>query len=765
MSSYLENNLQNRSSDDGIDIKDILEILLRYKISIIFIILVVTFLGGIYAYLKTTIYESHLILKVEAQKQNTKDNIIGEALGIQSENLGNEIAILRSRSLALKVLKHVNLGTRYYVHKNLKKVELYTDSPFSVSYKSVSPSLSGYEFHIFPIDAKHFRLKIDPSLKMKLSYKIALLLGQDKKANALIHISKVSSYGTEINNPLFTLTVNKSGKMKDSDYSFTITPNNYMYGEIQSSLSIATGKEKSSIIYLAYRDNIPRRAVKILNVLAEEFANQSIQSKKAGAKMRLNFIEDQLADINKKLQRAETNLKDYKSSHTMVDLTTKSTSVVGKLDQLQTQLYKLNLQESVLKYLLSYLENNKNVVGIDVGSGTALSEPISSLIQKIQEANSQYDSMKADYTEQHPAVIKVKDELKSLRRSLRATIESSLRGTNHRKLALNKEIKKTQASIKKLPLEEQQMAELKRSFDVNEQVYNYLLQKKVETAIVESSTDSGIRVIDDAINTGPVKPNRIVIVLIGLVIGILLGIAQAFARSFIANTIQSIGDIEKNTVLPIYAVLPFFKRKKSLYKDALRAFLTKLEFKDPRPKVITITSSVKREGKTTTTLEFAKVIAESNRKAVVIDFDLREPKIHRQFKIFNDIGMSTLLSGENTLEEVIHNIEPNLDIITAGPVSKNPYGLIMSDKLNMILNELRAKYDYVLIESPAAGLVADALVLMRLADISFIIFKARYSKKSFLKNTNRFVYENQLENVGIILNGLELKKIGPWRGK
>ena len=763
MSSYLDSNLQNTPFEDGIDIKEIFGILLRYKISIIFIILLALFSGAVYAYLKTTIYEAHLILKVDNQKQ--KDSVIGEALGVQSENLGNEIAILRSRALAIKVLEQVNLGTKYYVHKNFKKVELYKNSPFSVSYKSVSDSLSGYEFHILPVDANHFRLTIDPSFKKKLSYKIALQLGQKAKSNALIHFSGEFQFAKEIRTSLFTLTVDKLSEMNYRDYLFTITPNEYMYGEIQSSLSIGTGKDKSSIMYLGYRDNIPNRAVEILNVLVEEFAKERIQLKKAGAQKKLDFIESQLLEINQELKQAGTNLKNYKSSHTMVDLTTKASAVVGKLDELQKQLYELNVQDSVLKSLLSYLENNKDIVGIDVGSGTALSEPISSLIQKIQEANSEYDSMQADYTEEHPSVVRVKQELKSLKKSLRATIESSLRGTNQRKLALGKEIKKTKASLKKLPLQEQQMTELKRSFSVNEQVYNYLLQQRVETAIVESSTDAGMRVIDDAINTGAVKPNRMVTVLMGLVIGILLGIAQAFARSFIANTVQSIGDIEKHTSLPIYTVLPFFKDKKSLYEDTLRVFLTKLEFKEQKPKVITITSSVKGEGRTTTTLELAKVIAQSSRKVVVIDFDLRDSKIHEQFNISNEIGMSTLLSSSNSLEEATHNIEPNLDIVVAGPAPENPYGLIMSDRLDVVMNELRAKYDYVLIESPAAGLVADALVLMRLADISFIIFKAKYSKKSFLKNTNRFVHEHQLENIGIILNGLELKKIRPWRKK
>ena len=500
--------------------------------------------------------------------------------------------------------------------------------------------------------------------------------------------------------------------------------------------------------------------------MADAYTNQSIEVKSASAEKTLGFIDKQLEAINSALQNSATNLKDYKSSHIVVDLKDKATIAAQKLDQLETQLYELDMQQSVLKNLLSYLQNNKEIAGIDVGSTTASSSPILSLIEKIQAANTLYASLQADYTEKHPSVIKVAQQIASLKASLRGTIESSLRGIEQRKATLNEIIAKNKMSLEGLPEQEKQLSRLTRSFMVNEKVYEYLLQKRVETAIVESSTVSGVRVIDDAmVGDGPVKPKRMLMVLIGLILGLIIGIVQAFVRNALANTIQTIGDIEKHTSLPIYAVLPFFSEKKSLYEDTLRVLLTKLEFCDPKPKIITVTSSVQGEGRTTTAIEFAHVIAQSGRKVVVLDLDMRRSKIHETLNLPNALGMSTLLSGKSTLTEVLQHIDTNIDIIAAGPVPTNPYGLIMSERLGELLDELSNQYDYIILESPAAGLVADALVLMRLSDLNLIVFKAKYSKKDYIKNTNRFVAEHQLDNVGLVLNGLELKKIRPWLKK
>lgn len=767
MSSYLNNSKTPDIAEEEIDLKEVFRTLGRYKKSIAIIAFTVLLLSSIYAYFGTSVYQADLTLQIQEKSGGQiSDDLMAKALGIQGGNIDNEIAIFQSRFVAQKALEKLDIGTRYYISKHLKKIELYKDSPFSVNTKLLSPRLFDSEFQLTAVDQNHFRLSINPTKSEKITQFLRSIFGTIPEDEKLVRFSQVFSFGMKITHPLFEMVISKKAPMGNDAYSFSVLPNQYMYGILQSSLSVAAGSDKGSVLYLSYQDNVPQRAQEILNALADAYANQSIQVKSEGAEKTLGFIDKQLEAINSALQNSATNLKDYKSSHIVVDLKDKATIAAQKLDQLETQLYELDMQQSVLKNLLSYLQNNKEIAGIDVGSATASSSPILSLIEKIQAANSLHASLLADYTDKHPQVIKVAQQIVSLKASLRGTIESSLRGIEQRKVTLNEIISKNKVSLEGLPEQEKQLSQLTRSFMVNEKVYEYLLQKRVETAIVESSTVSGVRVIDDAlVGDVPVKPKRMLMVLIGLILGLILGVVQAFIRNYLANTIQTISDIEKHTNLPLYAVLPYFTGRKSLYEDALRVLLTKLEFHSPKPQIITITSSVKSEGRSTTAIEFARVIASSSKKVVVLDLDMRGSKIHEKLNIPNSLGMSTLLSGKSTLEGATQHIDTNLDIIAAGPVHANPYGLIMSNALVTVLDELKKHYDYIILESPPAGLVADALVLMRLSDLNLIIFKAKYSKKEFIKNTNRFVSEHQLENVGLILNGLELKKIRPWLRK
>lgn len=756
MSSYSNNQHPlSAGAEEEIDLKEVFSAVFKYKKSMIVVTLLITLISGVLAYFKTNVYQANLTLQIQdSSGAKTSGDFMETALGMQGGNLGNEIAIFKSRFIAKKVLEKINIGTRYYTTHHFRSVELYKNSPFTVNADAIVERLISQEFHVEPVDAAHYRLSFE-------------IDAQENNPNQpAVRYSAVHRYGVMLNHPLFRLALNQVGPMSAGEYTFTITPNEQMFAQIQSSLSIATSEEKGSILILGYQDNVPQRAQDILNAIADAYSEQSVRTKSTSAEKTLGFIDEQLEAINKALQKSANNLKNYKSSHIVIDLGSKASIASQKLSEYESQLYELEMQESTLRNLLSHLRANKEMSGIDLGPVSGNTAMISSLIGNIQEANTLRSSLVVDFTEKHPSVMKVNEQLKALKANLEGTIESSLRSIDHRKSSLERIITQHSDSLESLPEEEKQLTQLNRNFMVNEKIYEYLLQKRAETAIIESSTVSGIRVIDDAlVNGAPAQPNRVLIVMMGFIIGLILGIVQAFFRNLLANTIQSIHDIEARTNMPLYSVLPLFKEKKSLYEDALRVLLTKLEFGETRPKIIAITSSVQGEGRTTTALEFAKIIGESGKKVIVLDLDIRGSRVNKKLSIANDAGISTYLAGKNTLEEVVKSLTPHVDVVGAGPVPANPYELIMSDVLKNTLTQLRGRYDYIILESPPVGLVADALVLMRLSELSLVVFKAAYSKKDYLKSMNRFVEEHNLDNVGIILNALELKKIRPWLRK
>lgn len=763
MSSLNNQNTISKTREEEIDLKDVVATLGRYKISIAVITLSAFIIAIVYAYLSTNFYRANLTIQIQPEPQNGMEagDMLADALGGQKVNMENEMVILKSNFVIQKALQSVPMGIRYYTKEQYKKSEIYKNSPFTVNCEALSESLIKYDFQLHPLDAEHFRLTIEPSLMMKMMG----LLSNEK----LIYHSEKYTYGDTIRHPLFIMTITKSGDIANKDYFFTITPSERIVKLIQSSLIVSAASDKGSLLELAYEDNSPQRAEDMLNAIARAYQEQNIVKKSASAQKTLSFIDKQLKAINQDLQNSASNLKEYKTAHTVtVDLKDKAVIATQKLSELEKQRDELDMHEGVYKNLLIYLQDNSLVTGIDTGSIGLLGSPLLPLIQKLQEATTLRATLIVDYTDKHPSVIKVNQQINSLRNNLRGSIESNLRGIQQRKMTLEKIIQQNNSILSEIPEEEKQLSKLMNGFMVNQKIYEYLLQKRAETTILESSTVSGDRIIDQAfVEKVPVKPNQGFIISLGILLGLIAGIGQALIRNALAATIQSVADVEKRTDLPIYAVLPYFQNKKSLYQDALRVLLTKFEYgqDQQKPKIITLTSSVWGEGRLTTAIEFGRIMAQSGKKIIIIDMDMRHPSIHQKFNFDNEKGIGTFLSSQYELADVVHHVEESkMDIICSGSAEANPYDLIMSERFRDILQKLKETYDYILFVAPPAGLVADALVLMRLSDLNLIVLKAQYSKKEFVESIDRFVKEHQFDNVGIILNALELKKIRRWLG-
>jgi capsular exopolysaccharide synthesis family protein len=762
---YSSNNqtIDSTSRGEEFDLKEIGAILGRYKVSIAVVTIIALLVSIVFAYFSPNVYRATLSLQVQPEPiTGESTDMLTNALNGQKVNLENEAVILKSKSVIRRALENVPMQIQYYTKEGLHTVELYKNSPFTVDCKPLSDSLLKYKFQIHPVDSQRFKLIIKPSFMMK----VMGLLGSEE----LISLSEIYEYGIPINNSLFELTVNKNSDLGNKDYFFTMVPNEQSMELIQTSLNVSHASDKASVLVLTYEDNSHQRAEDMLGAIAHAYKEQNIAKTSASAQKTLSFIDKQLGDISQNLQNSAGNLKDYKTSHVVtVDLRDKAMAETNKLAELEKERDALNVQEGVYKNLLSNIQDGNSFSEVDPGSAALVGSPLLILIQKLQEAVTLRATLIVDYTDKHPSVVKVNQQISSLKNSIKGSIESNLRSILQRKNTLDGIIQKNKSVIAEIPEEEKQLSKLANSYEVNKNVYAYLLQKRAETTILESSTVSGDWILDHSYaDKKPVKPLPSLILFLGFLIGLILGILQALARNSLAATIQSVSDVEKRTVLPIFAVLPYFKNKKSLYQDALRVLLTKFEYNSDqqKPKIITLTSSVWGEGRSTTAIEFGRVIAQSGKKVIILDMDLRHPSIHQKFNLENKKGIGTFLSKLDEFSEVLHHTDQtNMDIVCSGLTTVNPYDIIMSMEFKELLGKLKESYNYILFVAPPAGLVADALALMYLSDINLVLFRAQYSKKDFVISVDRFVKEHQFENIGIVLNSLELNKIRYWKRK
>jgi len=755
-------------NNEGMDLKEIFSVLKRYYKSLIAITILGMLLAFIYAYFATNIYQSETLMKLAENKKKTMNaDFMAIALGGTGGSLKDEIDILRTRHLARKALENLNIGTRYFTKKNLKSYELYKDSPFVVTYEYLSEHAMEVPIRIIPSKGDQYRLIIEPTMKGKVINSVRSFVAPLPAEEQPIVYDKLHSFGEKIETPWFIITLQQVYEFENDEYYFTMLPNESMTDFIDENLMVSLSSKQGSIVVLDFQDNVPLRAKEILDALSSAYINENLEIKSKSAAGKLNFIDMQLEAINKTLKSSAKNLESYKVRNIVIDLSSKAQLTSEKMSQLETQLYEVNMRIDVMENILNYIETHKDIKGINIDStfldSNLQGSAIQNIILQIQKVTALRSDLLTEFKRRHRNIIKVDRQLISLRNSLEEAIVSSLYTFKKRKQALNDIIKENKEKMQILPEQERRLARLTRNFMVNEKIYSYLLETRAEIAIVESSTVSGMRIIESAVVAKkPIKPKRVLILLVGILLGFILGIVQAKLRSYLDNTIKRMEEIEKLTHIPIYGTIPFLHSKKNLqpYNEALRVIRTNLEFlqNTGKSKLITITSSVAGEGKTTTIIELGKIIAKSNKKVIILDMDMRRPTVYKQFNFSNNIGMSTLLAGKNTLEEVIQQAEDiNLNTITSGPIPPNPSELIMSDILKEVIKELMQKYDYVLIDSPPIGMVADAMMIMHVSDLNLIILKANYSKKEFISKINRFVEDHDL-NAGIILNGIAFDK-------
>ncbi len=758
-------NLQNSIDEDEIDLKEVFSTLNRYKYSIIVFAIVFTIGATIFAYFKPNVYEASTTIELEQQGRTggPADDMMMLALSGGGANLDNEQYIMKSRFLSEKILRGLDIGTRYFTTRNLRTIELYRTAPFVVVAKELDSSLEGTTFEMEIVDQERFILRMTPvvGLKERILGMLGLISASSEKPAPYVQEHK---FGEEIVTKWFTLTINKVFDLVNKEYAFSIVPNAHMSGFIQAGLSTSLVSKNGTILKITFQDNVPLRAQEVINTLSERYLQQELEEKTLEADQTLMFIDAQIEEINKDVEKSQGKLESFRTKHTIVDAESQAMMTAQNMADYESKLQALEIESNVLKNVQEYVNTGKDLSGISLGSAAYTDPALAQMIQKLQESIMARSSLLVEFTEIHPDVIKLTEAINSIKSSIKFTLKNDVNIIEQRKKTLRYYIGKYQRSLEALPENERKLANLTRNTLVNEKVYNFLLEKRAETAILRSSTVSKTRVLDSALLPRlPIKPKRLLIILVGMILGFIVGIALAFLRAFLDDTLKTADDLDKVNSIPLYGAIPQQKdkRSRSQFEEAMRVLRTNLQFVGgtKKCKIVALTSSISGEGKTTIAVALSKIIAATGKKVVILDLDMRRSRMHEEFNITNKAGVSSILSGSRTFEEVLQrDVMEHIDVLTAGPKPPNPSELLVTTGFEALMERLSQEYDYIILDTPPIGLVTDAMILLKMADVGLIVTRANYSKKAFLRNIERFAREHELHHLGFILNGLDSSK-------
>ena len=713
-----------------------------------------TGLGLLYVKFTLPVYQASSSILIDDENSspaNVTDLLSSDLFGTNL-NLPTEIGILRSRTVLQETIKRLNLETQYWSTTNYPSQPLYPKSPIKVEVDTFIREYKDLPFIVTILDSNHFNLEVD----------------YDGDKLPVFYLNQKFAFGQEIKTDHFSFKLQKGISLPPAigaTYEFKVRSSNKLIAEMLENLAAEPLDKEANIVRLTYLDVIPVRALDILNEIGKVYIDLDIQDKAEVASLTLKFVDEQLSNTGSMLSSNEQEMQAFKEKNKTVDLSEESKAVLQKLNVLDLDRVKNNIEITSLQNLFNYLTTNEDITNL---APTSLGIPdplLIELITNLQTLQAKRKSVSFGVKNDAPAVRVLDQQISENRSALIENVKSIQKRLAVTRDALNIQLDKYEGSIKQVPEMERELLGIKRNFEVNQNIYTYLLQKKADTSIAKATAVSDNKILDSsALADEPVEPSKKIIAAVILLLTLVIPTTIITTKSLLRNTVLNRDDIGIYTEVPVIGVvghsdenlnLVVSSRPKSAIAEAFRTIRTNLQYYGQVEgcKTILITSSVGGEGKSFVTLNLAGIIAMQQQKVVVLGLDLRKPKLFNDFGWKNDMGASNYLVGAHTLDQVIRKTEnPYLDLIISGPTPPNPAELLSKPLMGEMLAELKKRYDFIVIDTPPIGVVSDAFILLNQSDVNLYVVRQGYSRLEFLKTLDDLYTDGKIPNVSIVLN-------------
>lgn len=690
------------------------------------------------------------------------------------QNFENQTIILKSYSQIRRTIDKLNFDVSYYIQGRIAQQEIYNQSPFDIIFIKDHPQILGAKFQL--------TIRNDGLLDLNVKIEGNTLFNYQKdeylKSVGIYEYSTTIKPGERAQTDYFDFYINIKDNFNPdaaNNYFFFFNSPHSLTLAYQGKITIEPISKGASMIKISMEDNNPQKAIDFLNRLTEEFLLRNLEKKNELANNTIAFIDSQLDTISKSLNVAETALQNFRSKNKVMDLSYQAQQVFEQLQTLENQRMELSMQTQYYQYLLDYIDENQSVESVLAPSAMGVQDPL--LNQLILEIN-QLSVEKSSYTNIKKGadlmpLQKLDAQIRNAKNNIAENALNLVKSSSISLKSLDNRIKDLTANLNDLPETERELFGIKRRFTLNDNLYTYLLERRAEAQIAKASNSPDNEVIDQAMvayNGAPVKPKSRNNYIIGLMLGLFLPAIIIALREYFNMKVDSPDMVKRITNRPIIGYIPnagdnsevnIFDDPDSPWAEAFRIVRTKLHFitKNCSHPVIMVTSSIPGEGKSFIAINMASATALTGKKTVLVGFDLRRPQIAQRFKLDKNIGITNYLIGDATLDEIIQKTQaPNLDIIASGIIPPNPAELIADDKTATFLNELKKKYDFILLDSAPMSPVSDSHHLSKLVDATIFVVRDKYTHKHALEASLEEANNMGVENLSILMNDIQLNR-------
>ncbi|WP_298487932.1 tyrosine-protein kinase family protein [uncultured Maribacter sp.] len=711
-----------------------------------------------------------IIVKDEESAGNSKTSNgfeVNLLSGLSANSMANELGLLTSKRLTLNTVKALNLNVQYIDYNNFVPQPLYNNSPIKVQ--------------ILRID--------DTKLKQVIKQENNIFRVKNLGANGLELINETTEkiFKAELNTPIefnfadFVITSTFNDRIVAEEWTEVLikfVTIESVAAEYNRALEVELLDDQSTLIQLKIKDRVPKKAEDILNQLIFEYNKEAIEDKNLIAKNTADFIDERLSIINNELDSVESGKESYKEVNRLTDMGAESQMMIENVSQYNQQRQEVETQLEVTSSMLSYMDSNKaNLLPANLGLESNTSEFVNDYNDLILERN----RLLSGSTEKNPLVVRLDEQIDRLKSNVKQSLISQRRNLKINQENLRKRAGVIGSQIARVPGQERQVRGIERQQNIKESLYLYLLQKREENTLELSVTAPKAKIVDSAYSSeGVINPSPKVVLGIAIILGFLLPFLVIRSKELLNDKIQGKDDLEKiSNSIPILGELPNIGKKdaelikendRSVLAEAFRILSANLQYLTLYNKErngglsIFVTSTIQGEGKTFVATNMAITLALTGKKVVLVGGDLRNPQLQRyQKNLSNVLGVSDyLVNYKQKLSHLFQqtDLNENLTILPSGSIPPNPAELLQSNRLGTMFAELEEDFDYIVVDTAPALLIADTFLINKYAALTLYVTRAGYTKRKLMDFAIEAKEAGKLNHLSLVLNDVPHTNLG-----
>ncbi|WP_179345078.1 GumC family protein [Winogradskyella ursingii] len=764
--------MENRPTTSTDLLKKIQPFLVKWKV-ILLCVLIALFIGYMHLRYADSEYKATATIKLKDDKQATKlpsiEQVSSEGLFSNgADKIGDEIEIIKSRTLIENVVKKLKLNIRFFQEGSIKVNELYKNPPLTLSFFANDSIIH----------------KVDTTLYLKVKSKTKFLLFRNDGTTLIDRDEsegKPHTFGerlkTGFGDMVITPNIDHFESKIGSNIKISINPVIKVSNSYQKKLTVSSDKG-SSIINLEVQETVAQKAIDVLNQLISEYNADVVRDKEKVVEVTSAFINNRLQAITEELEQVELSAEELQKRNKLTALGSQANIYLESEKQNEAQISNTTNQLKLIDFLQE--EVNDDSKASDLLPLNVIGDPnVSQITKTYNELVAQRDKLLKNSTEKNPIVVNLNNQIAAQKNNLQNTLNNMKKSSEITLNTLNRESARIGGRLYAAPTKEKELRGIERKQGIKESLYLYLLEKREESSIRLGMYSPSAKIIDSAYSSfKPVAPNPIIIYLASVIFGLMIPIGLIYGFELIDTKIHNKEDLTDLLDIPYLGDVPRSPKNKTLIQkidyspkaEAFRIIRSNIDFMlksiTGRSKKLFITSTRAQEGKSHTSTNLATSISHSGKSVLLIETDIRVPKIMDYLGLENNSvkGLSDFIVDNSMKPQDIvikHKKNEFLDIIASGTVPPNPAELLMSPRVNQLFEYFEDKYDYIIVDTSAVGLVSDTLLLADHADMFIYVVSADNIDKRHVKHVAKPLYEDKrLPHMTLLLNGVNVNGSG-----